>query len=246
MKTQLAWIFGGGSVVALTFVTASGMTGCSGNPKTDGGGNDSGGQDVAQQDNYVPPNDAGDSGSCKSPPSLHAGTAGDLFCGYPNDAGVWVDAGSFTCGTSGSCDCNPGNICCLGGSAGGGQYYPEQCAPWADGIDAGVGACAANKGLPIECEQTSDCTSNGAPTGSICCLTGNPSAPAPSPTNCTADLKSSGGTGIVCTLPSDGGVTAGQCPNSGDLQVCETQGECTGGKTCTAIRWKLYEIGVCL
>ena len=243
MKTQIAWILGGGSVVALTFITASGMTGCSSNPATDGG-NDSGNQpDVINQQDVVQQDVVSTDAGCKTAPSLHPGNPGSLFCGYLDDASVFGGPdGSSTCSGSGSCSCGTGFECCLGGSLGGGQYAPQICSTWGGGCNNPP----PDAGVPIECEQTSDCTANGAPTGSICCLTGNPSAPAPDPgPSCPLDLKSSGGSSIGCVVPADAGAAAGTCPNSGDLQVCETQAECPSGKTCTAIRWKLYEIGVC-
>ena len=69
---------------------------------------------------------SGDSGAgsvdCGSIPGLHANTPGDIYCGYGTDGG--------------DIDCLTGNMCCLGGSIGGGMYAPQVCNPW---NAAGVG-----------------------------------------------------------------------------------------------------------
>jgi hypothetical protein len=151
-------------------------------------------------------------------PALHPADPGSLYCGG-NDA-----ATTFYC--------DAGLECCLGGKVGS-QFAPDQCASWDT-------ACPnpLDGSMPIECEQTSDCTVNAKVT-SVCCLQG---ATAPAPTSgCPAsDLKAMDGTGTVC----EPGTT---CSASGDLQICETQAECAGiGKTCTAFHWKIFQMGFCM
>lgn len=181
--------------------------------------------------------DGGSSSGCKADPTLHPGTGGSIFCGY-------TDAGSFNCPT--------GQECCLGGTMGTG-YAPEMCATFGATCTNGTGP------LPIECNQPQDCAANGM-ANAVCCLWGGATAPAPVSGCDSGDLKSTKGSGIKCEMPtastsdagsgdggaSDAGMATGGSCATGEMQVCEAPGDCPTGKTCTPIRWKLYEIGVCL
>ncbi len=207
--------------------SSGGSSGSSSGSTADSGGDDSGSSSGG--------GDGGGSSGCKMDPSLHPGTAGSIFCGY-------TDAGAFNCMT--------GQQCCLGGKEGSG-YAPEQCMTWGGTCTNGMGP------LPIECEQPQDCAANGM-TGAACFLQGNPSPPAPVAGCDPGDLISHGGSAIACEVAGSGGDggsagdggaaeggAAGACA-AGELQVCEAPGDCPTGKTCTPIRWKLYQIGVCL
>ena len=234
----VALVLGGAMVsVAVSFATACSSSSNSGTPSGGDGGNkdasssSSGSGGSSSSGSSGSGSSGGDDGGgsssgCKADPSLHPTMGGSIYCGY-------TDAGAFNCMT--------GQQCCLGGKEGMG-YAPEMCAAFGSTCTNGMGP------LPIECEQPQDCTANGK-TGAVCCLQG---ATAPAPVaGCDAkDLKSQGGTGITCVTggASDAGGSdagGGGCA-AGDLEVCEAPGDCTGGKTCTPIRWKLYEIGVCL
>jgi hypothetical protein len=41
-----------------------------------------------------------------------------------------------------------------------------------------------------------------------------------------------------------GGTTATACA-AGETQVCSSQADCPTGTTCTAGKWKLYQLGFC-
>jgi hypothetical protein len=160
-----------------------------------------------------------DSGvGCKTDPTLHPAPSGTIFCGFG-------DAGSFSCMT--------GQQCCLGGKTGTG-YAPEECDTFGSTCTNGMGA------IPIECMQPEDCTTNGV-AGAACCLQGGPTTPAPVQGCDPGDLISHGGNAIICEAPTSPGACA-----AGELQVCETPMDCPTGKACTPIRWKLYQLGVCL
>ena len=245
--TTLALVLGAAAVVAAGGVN---LLACSGGSSGGGGGSSSGGHDSGSQDGTGSSSGSssggtsssggssgGSSGSssggmeagCKADPSLHPGTAGTVFCGY-------TDAGSF--------NCPMGQECCLGGKVGT-SFAPEMCGTF------GAACTNGTNPLPIECQQPEDCTANGM-AGAACCLQGGASAPAAVAGCDPGDLKSSGGTGIICegagggdAGASDAGASPGAC-KAGELQICEAPSDCPAGKTCTATRWKLYEIGVCL
>jgi hypothetical protein len=178
--------------------------------------------------------DGGDAGTgtmCDSSiPSLHQNAAGDVYCGFDTDGGhieCVVDAGT--------------GFCCLGGSIGGGQYAPQMCAANAAGCTNGGSADAGGSAaIPIQCNQISDCPLNGATGATACCLQ-NGSVPATVP-GCGYP-KSKGGTAIVCEGTGGGAATA--CA-AGEVQICSSQADCPSGTTCTAGKWKIYQIGFCL
>jgi hypothetical protein len=169
---------------------------------------------------------------CGKLPSLHANPAGDIYCGYGADGG--------------EIDCLTGMECCLGGSIGGGMYAPQECATWS-GTGAGCMNPApvdggASTAIGIACNQVSDCTTNGMSSATACCLQGASAAPV---AGC-GYTKAKDGTAIVCevgTASADGG--AATCA-AGETQVCSTQADCPAGTTCTAGKWKIYDLGFCL
>jgi hypothetical protein len=181
--------------------------------------------------------------ACKTDPNLHPETTqGTIFCGYtPGDAGM-------------SFDCTKGQQCCLGGSIGGGNFAPEKCATWGSVCDNPAPVNGSGGGLPIECNQVADCAANGK-AGAACCLQGGASQPSAVAGCDEGDLKSSGGSGIVCEGASaggdggaaDGGGGGGTVPAcaAGEIQICALDSDCPANKTCTAMRWKLYEVGFC-
>jgi hypothetical protein len=177
----------------------------------------------------------GDTGSaCKTDPSLHPETTvGTIFCGYQPDGGP-------------AFDCMKGNQCCLGGSIGGGLYAPEQCSPFGTVCSNPAPVNGTGGGLPIECNQVADCTANGK-ANSACCLQGGASQPSAVAGCDSADLKSSGGSGIVCEGKGGDGGGGGATPAcaAGEIQICAIDTDCPTGMTCTAMRWKLYEVGYC-
>jgi hypothetical protein len=155
--------------------------------------------------------------SCQSDPHLHGADAGSIYCGF-DDAG-----NNFSCPT--------GMQCCIGGSIGGGNFAPDECAPWGT-------ACMnpANKGLAVPCEQPADCAANDGGASSVCCLMGT--TPALVPGCDSNDYKASGGTGTQCVS----GTTCG----AGNAQLCLNQSDCPSGMTCTAFRWKIIQMGFCM
>lgn len=189
-------------------------------------------------DTSTPSNDSGSTGdggpgdagtvdaNCGSTPTLHTDPAGSIFCGFATDGGTLI------CGT--------GQECCLGGALGGGTYAPEQCAATgsicANGGSADAGGSAA---LPIECNQIADCTTDGV-AATACCLQGA-TAPAPAP-GCTYP-RARAGTGIVCENGTGAGPTA--CA-AGEVNICSSQADCPTGTTCTAGKWKIFQVGFCL
>lgn len=219
-------------VVVSTAVAVSciGIGACSsdsttGNPTVGGQdssvGNDtgtaSGGDSGGSTDGGGGTTDAG----CGSSPSLHADTAGSIFCGY-------TDAGPFSCTT--------GNECCLGGELSKSVFAPEACAAFGTACTNPV-----DGGLQIECGQVSDCAANGV-ANAACCLQG---ASAPTIVSGCSYYKASRGTGVVCEPGADAGASVPACA-AGEVQVCSAQADCPTGKTCTPMKWKLYQMGFCL
>ena len=231
MKKQFAWILGGAWFVGMGVVAS--MSACSGdtNPATDSGtkdstAQDSGNKDVSTQDqnngNDTGTTDAG-TAECGTTPTLHVSEAGAIFCGYPADGGS-----AFSC--------NTGTQCCLGGKLGS-NFLPEDCVTWGNACD-NPPPDASSPGLPIECNQNADCTANGK-ANNVCCLQG---ATAPAIVQGCGYYKSSpGGSAIVCEQG-----TGGACSGSGEIQICSATSDCPTGKTCTPMKWKLYQLGFCM
>ena len=230
MKKPIAWIFGGAALVGLGMMSS--LSACSGdNTQTDAGGKDATANDakndVAQGNDSGPPDsgpaDTGTGAECGSSPTLHADDAGSIYCGFGGG-----DAGSLYCAT--------GTQCCLGGKLGTG-YLNQDCPTWGGSCDnPAPDAGGTVPALPIQCEQNSDCTANGM-ANKVCCLQG---ATAPTQvTGCTYD-KSTQGTAIVCSTP-----TNGACPGATDVQICSSNSDCPQGKTCTAMKWKILQLGYC-
>ena len=108
---------------------------------------------------------------------------------------------------------------------------------------------------PIECNQNNDCTANGM-AGAACALQGASAMPS-MPTGCTYFKVSSGSTkGIVCEMPDggaaeDGGDAAAAtgvptCSGAGDIQICSSAADCPARKTCTPMKWSIFDVGFCM
>ncbi len=168
-----------------------------------------------------------DSGiNCGSIPALHPNPAGDIFCGIEADGGLLQCIASQGDGT-----------CCLGGSLGGGMYAPEMCAQNAAGCM--IPAEGTNP-IPIQCNRIADCAPNGAAGATACCLQGA-TGPAPVP-GCGYD-RVKAGTAVVCE--GSGGGAPSVCA-AGEVQICSSNADCPSGTTCTAGKWKIYQLGFCL
>ena len=139
-------------------------------------------------------------------------------------------------------NCNAPQQCCLGGEINA-VFSDEVCAAYGsfctNGTDAGgTGNAPA---VPVECNQISDCRANGNTGATACCLQG---ATAPAlVAGCGYD-KSTHGNDIVCEGDA-GGTTATAC-QAGEIQICSSQADCPANTTCTAGKWKIYQIGFCL
>jgi hypothetical protein len=175
--------------------------------------------------------DAGDAGvpeDCGSSPTLHVDEAGSIYCGF-TDAGL---------------DCFRGQECCLGGYlVDSGSFATQACATWGSTCKNGVyGNDAAAAPIAIECAQVADCNANGVTKSVACCLQGA-TAPADEPT-CTYP-KSTLGSAIVCESSDAGGAGVPACA-TGEVQICSSPADCPAGKTCTAGKWKILQMGFCL
>jgi hypothetical protein len=172
--------------------------------------------------------DAGVPEDCGSTPTLHVDEAGSIYCGF----------------TDAALDCVTGQECCLGGYlVDSGAFAPQACATWGSTCKNGVyGNDAAAAPIAIECAQVADCNANGVTKSVACCLQGA-TAPADEPT-CTYP-KSTLGSAIVCESSDAGGAGVPACA-AGEVQICSSQADCPAGKTCTAGKWKILQMGFCL
>jgi hypothetical protein len=170
------------------------------------------------------PQDSGAAPDCGSTPTLHLDPGGTIFCGYGADGG--------------KVDCLTGTECCLGGDLGGGTFAPEQCgARGATCHNGGEPDAGGSLAIPIACMQIADCTANGVASAAACCLQG-----ATSPLAVCTYPKAEYGTAVVCET---GNTSPGTCA-AGELQICSSQSDCPSGTTCTAGKWKLFQVGFCL
>jgi len=220
MKNRMAWVLGGGAAVGMAMIAASLGACSSGDSTTKDAGKDVTTTTDAGKDTGTTADtgtqDTGTTADCGSIPKLHPVEAGTIFCGY-------TDAGGLNCTT--------GEQCCLGGKTGTNTYAPEQCATWGGPCDNPP----PDGGTVIECGQNADCTVNGMD-GGVCCLKG---AGAPALVSGCTYYKSAGGTAISCEAPTNGACAAGE------TQICEQDSDCPQGKTCTPVKWKLYQLGFC-
>jgi hypothetical protein len=167
---------------------------------------------------------------CGSIPTLHQNPSGDLYCGFNPDGG----AGGLDC----VADAGTG-WCCLGGKVGTG-YAPQICgANAAECLANGAPDAAGGAGLPIPCNQISDCPANGFMGATACCLQG---ASAPATVAGCGYLKAKGGTAVVCE--GTGGGAATSCA-AGEVQICSSDTDCPTGTTCKPGKWKIFQIGFC-
>jgi hypothetical protein len=160
---------------------------------------------------------AADAGTtCGSIPTLHEGTAGSIYC-------------------DSQLTCSGHEQCCLGGALGGGQYAADSCVALGGSCsNGGQPSAGGSPGIPIECEQVSDCRTNGATSAVSCCLQ---SATTPAdPPGCSYP-RATLGSSVVCETTA--------CAD-GEATVCSSQADCPAGKTCTPGKWKTLQIGFCL
>jgi len=127
----------------------------------------------------------------------------------------------------------------VGGGIGSGVFAPDVCATFAAACTNGGGADAGTNEQPIqiECTQVADCHANGL-TSTACCLQG---AKTSTVAGCGYP-KFSDGVEIACEGTGGGSVTP--CA-AGEVQVCSSQSDCPTGTTCTAGKWKLFQLGSC-
>jgi hypothetical protein len=207
-----------------------GVTGSSGASSSGVGSSSNGGSSGSTSSGSGGPiDDAGvfDAGiNCGSMPTLHPSQPGDIFCGLGADGGAIQCLASFGDG-----------MCCLGGKLGNGTggYAPDMCSPNAmvgcpnGGEDAGGTAA-----IGIQCNQVADCTANGFQGAGSCCLQG---ATVPTVVPGCGYVRSKGGTAIVCE-------TNAVCA-AGEVQICSSNVDCPQGTTCTAGKWKIFQLGFC-
>lgn len=161
--------------------------------------------------------------NCGSNPTLHADSAGTIFCGFDFDAGADLN-------------CTTGHQCCLGGLLDGGAFAEQACSTW----HAGGTGCTNPPGdsIGIACGQNADCTANGFSGNNVaCCLQGaqGPAVPA----GCTYP-KATYGTAVVCESTSGTGCAAGE------IRICSATSDCPTGMVCTPGKWKLFQVGFCM
>jgi Cys-rich repeat protein len=235
-------VFAGGGVGAVACSSSSNggsssggsSGGGSGSSSGSGSGSSSGGTMDSSMNEDTGSGSGGDSGAgadCGSIPQLRPNPAGDVYCGFGADGGhieCLADAGQ--------------GYCCLGGSLGGGQYAPQICAAMAAGCVNGAPDAGGSAAIPIECNQISDCPTNGSPGASACCLQG---ASAPAEVAGCGYLKSKGGTAIVCEGTGGGADAAATACAAGEVQICSANSDCPTGTTCQPGKWKIYQIGFC-
>jgi hypothetical protein len=171
--------------------------------------------------------DAG--GNCGAIPMVHQNPPGDIYCGYDTDGGALECLASAGDG-----------MCCLGGSLGNGMYAAQVCSPNAMvGCPNGGEEAGGTPAIPIQCNQIADCTANGFPGATACCLQG---ASAPSVVPGCGYLTSRFGSAIVCEGSGGGGATS--CA-AGEVQICSSPADCPSGTTCAVGKWKIFQLGFC-
>jgi hypothetical protein len=211
----LAWLMGASFVVA---GVGGGIAACSSSTTTPVAAEDSGAPPV---DAYVAPVDGGSGMDCGSTPSPHPSMGGSmsLYCPFgPDDAGK----GS---GPPIKCD-SPTQHCCLGGSIGGGEFAPSECA--ATGSACSNGGTSEAGATDIPCEVPQDC----AMAGMACCAIGG------SPTLVA-------GCGYYQERGLSGTTCAASC-GAGQFQLCGTNTDCPMGMTCTGFKSKGMQLGFCM
>jgi hypothetical protein len=240
----LALVLGSAAVIATSGALAMACSSSSGG--NGGGGTDSGAHNDGTSSGSSSGGEGGSSGAGEGGGSSSGGGDGGADCGstpqlYPNEAGTIYCEPSFLTDTGSGIYCPPGQQCCFGGSLGGGNYAPEECATYGStctngGGDGGGGGAQP---IPIQCMQISDCAANGKSGATACCL-----------------LGASNGTVAGCGYPKYKGGTAVQCEGTGggaatacapgETQMCSSPADCPAGTTCTAGKWKLYQVGFCM
>lgn len=237
MGATMALVGGGMGAVACSSSssnTGSSGSGSGGSGSSSGGTMDSGNEDTGSGSSSGGSGSSsggtGDAGvDCGKIPMLYPNPAGQLYCFKGADGGTLdcvADSGT--------------GYCCYGGSLGGGQYAPQICGADPAACTNGAPDAGGTAAIPIQCEQIADCTLLGAPGATACCLQGS-SAPA-AVAGC-GYAKVTRGTAVICEGDGGGAPTACQ---AGEVQLCSQQADCPSGTTCTAGKWKTFDIGFCM
>lgn len=177
-------------------------------------------------------------------PTVDGGGGRDVSPGdsspAPDDSSVPPEDGGSDCGKP--AQLHPpkpdgGIFCPFSALAGGKNVYcaeTEQCCQNPKGTSVSTcvpkgAACPVANATAWECEDRSDC-----PAGQACCAhSGDGGAVTIATDTCGTYLSKFSGTRCAATC------------GAGELTVCEVAAECTGGKTCTAVKPKGNDIGVC-
>lgn len=175
-----------------------------------------------------------DTGAADSGNPTDSGNPADSGCAtitlHPNpDAGAYCPFQAGDGGNNKFDNCAGGQHCC--------EYAVSANLP--STCNAGNSPCTvppdAGPNYDWKCNEKDDCTGND-----ICCLVGNVITP---DKYCVGQAFTTGVTGSICkasctTLPDAG---AGN-----EVQLCASQSECTGGKTCMPFKKVGGQYGVCL
>lgn len=217
MKNRMAWILGGGAAVGMAMIAMS-LGACS----SGGGTGTDAGKDVTTADTGK-----ADTGSdTGTTPDTGIQDAGADCKTVPSSFPFSTDAGPFcpyvasADGGTTFADCANGEHCCVYKQS---TNLPSTCNAGATACTPGLDAGTTD----FECEETNDCTG-----GNVCCLT----APGflAQDQGCTAYHYVSSMKGTTCMA------SCGSQP-----QICGSNADCTGGKTCQPVNTKGIWIGAC-
>ena len=185
---------------------------------------------VGGGDTAMPSADADVDAGCGDNPALHPNTpGGGVYCPF----GAAADGGDLTlyCGADGGA----ANVCCIGGENANSTYPPSICS-------AGTCTFTATSGnTQVQCEDpATDC-----PAGNVCCGSASKSHTIEQKTGCTYDdlsdwvyTKCEKGTACAATSTAPG--------TGPEFQLCTSNAECGGGKTCTPFKAKGIDMGYCM
>jgi hypothetical protein len=116
-------------------------------------------------------------------------------------------------------ECAQGETCCWGlKPAGAGSFDPSSCAASVE--DCPDPTDPAKEKLAFDCQETSDCGS-----GEVCCIV-------PDTKGSFAGKAPKIPTAACGTLITNAGTRCQASCGANDVQACQTDAECTGGKKC--------------
>lgn len=222
MRKTVSWAWWGALAGALGASGALALVACS-------SGDDNSGTDAGKDSGKADTGSGGDSGGNPDTGNMDSGNA--VECGtlalHPDpDAGPYCP---FQAGGDGGvfANCGIGQHCC--------EYSVDSGLP--STCNGGSTACNSainNGGYDWHCDEPNDC----ADAGTTCCIEGNVIVP---------DKLCPATTAFVT------GVTGSACKTScvmtdagGEVQMCQSQSDCTGGKTCLTFKKVGKNLGVCL